>query len=169
MTHEVTLRAESVGDHPAIAGVVAAAFGRPEESRLVDLIRERGQALMSLVALVDDSIAGHLLVSPIQIDGADAGVWGGVAPLSVQPEYQGYGIGSALMLEMIARSKRSALAALFLLGNPDYYTRFEFQRSHIGNTYGATAAFMHLELIDGSLAGITGIAKYVEAFDEVGA
>ena len=59
--------------------------------------------------------------------------------------------------------------ALFLLGDPSYYSRFGYQQSHIGNEYGATDAFQHLELRPECLNCVEGTAYYVKAFSDVGA
>ena len=165
---EPNVRAESPADQQQIHDVVAAAFNRPQEARLVDLIRERDQVLVSLVAECDAKIVGHVLVSAIALGNDTSETYGGVAPLSVLPAYQREGIGARLMRAAIQQSGQLGLSALFLLGNPGYYSRFGFTRSHIGNEYGATDAFMHLELRPESLAGIQGTARYVDAFSDIG-
>jgi len=162
------IRGEEVDDIDAIDRVVTAAFGdREQEARLVSLIRQRRQSLVSLVAVDGDEVSGHVMVSPIDI--GVTGKYGGLAPLSVAPDFQGTGIGSKLMEAAIAASRNIGIAALFVLGDPNYYRRFGFTPSHIENEYGATDAFMHLELVPGCLAGVEGTAKYVAAFREVDA
>ena len=164
----ISIRPESNDDKLHIEHVVRSAFdNREEEPRLVSLIRERKQILISLVAVVDARIVGHVMVTPITIDKSDG--FGAIAPLSVAPDQQKTGIGSTLMEAAITESKALGLKALFLLGSPQYYPRFGFKASHIGNEYGATDAFMHLELVPGTLHGRTGTAQYVSAFNEVGA
>lgn len=169
MRHTVTIRPELEVDKTQIFRVVSAAFARDQEALLVDLIRDRSQTILSLVAVVEQKIVGHVLISRIRITGIAVDSFGGVAPLSVLPEFQTQGIGSHLMRSAIDGAKDLGLTALFLLGNPNYYKRFGFEQSHIGNEYGATDAFMHLEINSGSLSNTTGTAKYVEAFTEVGA
>jgi len=169
LSQQITIHLESPDDKSKIFRVVSSAFEHPTEAQLVDLIRDRNQALISLTAVQDSEIVGHVLVSPIAIEPASPGLYGGLAPLSVLPRLQRKGIGSLLMQEAIARSREIGLSALFLLGHPDYYARFGFTRSHIGNEYDATDAFMHIELDHASLTNVEGIAKYVEAFAEVDA
>ena len=70
------------------------------------------------------------------------------------------------MRAAIAGARRANLAALFLLGSPKYYPRFGFVRYHIQNEYGATDAFMHLEVEPGSLQAVQATARYVRAFGE---
>ncbi len=166
---EATIRPERPGDENAVGTVVAAAFGRDAEARLVALIRERGESRLSLVAEIHGEIVGHVLASPIRLTPPQAHRYLGIAPLSVAPEYQGQGIGGALMRAVIAAARIECIDALFLLGRPAYYTHFGFVRSHIGNVYGATDAFMHLELTASCLSNIGGTAHYVAAFGDVGA
>jgi len=166
----IEIREEQTTDISGIGDVVRDAFeGRKEEPRLVELIRDRKESLLSLVALESNRIVGHVMVSPIEVTSSASLTYGGIAPLSVASDRQRTGIGGALMEAVIARSPGIGLDALFLLGSPSYYPRFGFTASHIGNEYGATEAFMHLEVTVGCLRGQKGLAKYVSAFREVGA
>ncbi len=163
------IRREIPSDIDFISQLVEAAFQSSIEAELVSLIRSRQQSLVSLVASLEGEIVGHVMLTPIEIDTMATGNFAGVAPLSVAPQHQGKGIGGLLMHSVIAESKKLGFKALFLLGSPDYYPRFGFSPSHIGNEYGATDAFMHLELEPESLRSIQGKAKYVSAFQEIGA
>jgi putative acetyltransferase len=166
----VAIRAEAPGDAPAITEVVREAFGGNDaEPKLVSLIRQRGEVLTSLVAVRNEIIIGHVLVSPIELDAASDVEFAGIAPLSVAVDYQGQGIGGMLMRAAIAASRKQGIAALFLLGSPQYYRRFGFVSSHIGNEYGATDSFMHFEILPGCLQDKSGVARYVSAFQDAGA
>lgn len=159
------IRPATPGDAADIHHIVTSAFGREDEARLVQLIVDRGQALISLVAVSGDEMVGHVLVSPIELA---AGIrCAGIAPLSVLPVHQGRGFGSALMNHAIVAAREAGFDALFLLGDPDYYHRFGFRAARVGNEYGATDAFMALELRHGCLQGVSGTARYVDAFSEV--
>ncbi len=168
-TMTVEIRREKPEDIDGISRVVAKAFGRNLEAGLVTLIRSREQSLLSLVATENGEIVGHVMVSPIEITPAQQGDFGAVAPLSVLPRDQAKGIGSALMYAMIKQSRDLGFDALFLLGSPGYYPRFGFSPSHLDNEYGATDAFMQLELVQGCLETVKGKAVYVSAFGESGA
>lgn len=163
-----TIRAEEPADVGAISEVVRSAFGDDETPCLVELIRDRDESLVSLVALSDGKVIGHVMVSPITLAGR-SDQFGGAAPLSVVPLRQRTGVGSALMLAMIDACRALGLKGLFLLGSPAYYPRFGFTRSHIGNDYDATDAFMHLSLEPGCIEALVGDATYVSAFAESGA
>ena len=169
MSKRPLIRSEADEDHRTIFDVVGSAFGDPTEAKLVELIRSRNEAIISLVAEIDGSIVGHVLVSPIEIVPKFNGRLGGVAPLSVLPSFQKQGIGTLLMKAMMSQSPSMGLNALFLLGDPAYYSRFGFITSHLQNEYGETEAFMHLEIQKGCLGDTIGLAKYVSAFSEVGA
>ena len=127
-----------------------------------------GEAVIELSAFAADELVGHVLLSPIQIEPSVALHCLGIAPLSVLTRLHGQGVGSALMHRAIEESRALSVDAIFLLGAPAYYRRFGFQRTHIGNEYGATDAFMALELEKARLAGIEGIARYVGAFSDTG-
>lgn len=64
----VHVRRERPGDEAAIARVNDAAFGQPDESRLVDAVRRAGQATISLVASDEGGIIGHILFAPVRLD-----------------------------------------------------------------------------------------------------
>jgi putative acetyltransferase len=164
-----TIRTTDPDEYDAVAALVARAFGRDTESRLVLTIRQRREDVISLVAVEADRIVGHVLGSPITITPHADGVWLGLAPLAVEPDRQGCGVGGHLMRAAIEAARTRGASALFLLGNPLYYGRFGFRATHVDNDYGAKSSFMALELVDGCLAHVHGIAHYVSAFAETGA
>jgi len=78
----------------------------------------------------------------------------------VLPSYQKKGIGEQLLRHTIERAKRLDYNAIFIYGNPKYYSRFGFVNSekysistHDGSNFDD---FMTLELHKGALNGITG-------------
>ena len=70
----LVIRPEQPGDFESIDRVVGDAFDARGEVKLVRLIRERGESLISLVAEADHQVVGHVMVSPIDLDasGIDA-------------------------------------------------------------------------------------------------
>jgi putative acetyltransferase len=123
---------EDDSDHDAIASVVSRAFGSPIEARLIDAIRasESFVAGWSLVAVIDNHIVGHVMVSYATLQtGEDGRRTPNLSPLSVDPDYQGRGIGSALV-RAVAQLVDSAGEPLIVLeGNPVYYARFGFEHA----------------------------------------
>jgi len=173
--HDLILRPETARDGVAIFDVVKRAFSdREAESRLVDLIRERGNARLATVAETaadkGGELVGYVLASPLRLDPEPTPGLKcyGIAPVAVVPERQRDGIGSQLMRHVIELARAEQVDALFLLGSPAYYPRFGFAATHIGNEYGATDAFMALELTAGCLDGVEAMARYVEEFADLG-
>jgi putative acetyltransferase len=167
---DVRLRPAVAADQPAVLDVVRQAFGgRDEEPALVGLIQERGEAHLATVAEVEGEVVGYVLASPLRLEPPQPLQCLAIAPVAVVPARQREGIGIKLMQHAIEAARAQGVDALFLLGHPAYYPRFGFARTHIRNAYGATDAFMALELREGCLQGIDATARYVKAFAEVGA
>jgi len=126
----VIIRPEQLEDYEAIARVVRAAFeGRPNEARLVELLRAPPTYIpeLALVAGEDGAIVGHIMISYATLEGDETRQVLSLAPVSVAPERQGEGIGGALMRESIARADALGEPAIVLLGHPMYYPRFGFE------------------------------------------
>ena len=88
---------------------------------------------------------------------------GGVAPVSVLPENQSSGIGSLLMEAAIKKSKEMKIDALFLLGDPNYYKRFNYKVSNLPSEYSAEH-FQELELTKHCLVNVQSKVIYANAF-----
>lgn len=131
MIDGLTIRPEERGDFEAIYGVIQRAFTTQphadgDEQDLVNLLRERGELALSLVAeLPKRGVVGHIGFSPLTVDGADCG-WLQIAPVSVEPDLHHQGIGSALIKTGLARLKAQAICGVGVVGNPAYYERFGF-------------------------------------------
>jgi putative acetyltransferase len=117
------IRTELRGDEAAVASVVARAFGQADEARLVEQLRADGDAAISLVALLDDLVVGHVMLSRMLAPFRALGL----APLSVEPEHQRTGIGRALVGEALSLAGKQGWEAVFVLGDPAYYGRFGFR------------------------------------------
>ena len=170
----IKIRPERDEDHDAIFKVLCAAFGRENEARLVDELRASDSFAMdlSLVALKDGVVAGHILFSPIKIEVKNGFLPAlALAPLSVLPDLQNQGIGSELVKQGLARCRELGHKVVIVLGHPDYYTNLGFSSAsanHIEAPFPIPdEAFMVLELVPGVLDGISGIVKYPAAFDNV--
>lgn len=121
----VIVRLELAQDRSAVFGVHLAAFGGEAEARLVDGLRDDGNALpgLSLVALLEGDVAGHVVCSRGGVDGRPAL---GLGPLGVRPGDQRRGLGQALMHAVLAAADALDEPAVVLLGDPAYYRRFGF-------------------------------------------
>ncbi|MGH6946162.1 MAG: GNAT family N-acetyltransferase [Kiloniellales bacterium] len=161
------LREERPGDLAAVAVAITAAFGRPDETKLVAGLATDGDVVASLVAEIDDIIVGHVLFSRLPIEhrlGRLAAL--SLAPLAVVPQHQRQGIGSALVRTGLARCRERGEAAVVVLGEPSYYGRFGFSAEAAQRLAApfSGSAFMALELVPGSLAIDQGRVRYPAAF-----
>ncbi len=156
---------EEPQDTAAIRLVNEQAFGGSGEANAIDQLRARGAATLSLVAVIDDRVVGHLFFSPATIESPDRS-WPtlGLAPLSVLPDYQRQGIGTALMNAGLEECRQLGHERVIVLGHANYYPRFGFVRA---SRYGVRFEFeapdeacMLLALQPGALDGVTGVAKY---------
>lgn len=165
------VRGERPQDRASVRAVNTAAFETSAEADLVDALREQVHPLISLVAEMDGEIVGHILFSPVALDGHPERRILGLAPMAVLPARQRQGIGSALVRAGLERCRELGYGAVVLLGHPSYYPRFGFQpaaRFGIGSEFEAPdEAFMLLELAPGYLAGASGTVHFHAAFQNV--
>ncbi|KGX22891.1 acetyltransferase family protein [Burkholderia pseudomallei] len=95
------------------------------ERRIVDALRVDGRLSVSLVAVRDGRLVGHVAFSPVAI-GAGGEGWHGLAPLAVWPGCQRQGIGAALVRAGLDALRRAGARGCVVLGEPAYYARFGF-------------------------------------------
>lgn len=131
MTDNVLIRSETSADVSAISEVTVAAFrtlamGHLTEHLIIDALRAADALTISLVAEADGRIVGHIAFSPVTMSDGSSD-WYGLGPVSVLPEYQRRGIGSALIREGLARLQALGARGCCLVGHPEYYGRFGFQ------------------------------------------
>ncbi|MDD9908831.1 MAG: N-acetyltransferase [Ahrensia sp.] len=125
------IRNEQPSDIDVIRAVTQAAFAGQahsdqSEGAIIDRLRAADVLSLSLVALEDDEIIAHAAFSPVTIGGRDCG-WFGLGPVSVRPDRQGVGVGSALIRDALRRLKADGAGGLILVGDPGYYERFGFR------------------------------------------
>jgi putative acetyltransferase len=166
----LALRDERPVDRDAIGAVERAAFGRDGEAEVVDRLRQAGALALSLVAVLDGQIVGHLALSPVRIAGAGTRVLG-LGPMAVTPLYQGAAIGSRLVEEGLARARERGFHGVVVLGHPEFYPRFGFvPASRAGLRYPDPVpddAFMAAELAPNAFAACEGEVHYHPAFGAV--
>src|SRR5262245_37786056 len=94
----LTIRAETPEDIPIIHHINTVAFERPNEADLVDALRRNNALTISLVAVQDSHLIGHIAFSPVTITSSIAIIEAlGLGPMAVLPAYQRRGIGSQLV------------------------------------------------------------------------
>lgn len=128
---KMIVRHERPPDIAAISEVTRVAFenhpvSRQTEHYIVNALRVAGALTISLVAEIDGKVVGHAAFSPITItDGTTD--WYGLGPISVLPELQRQGIGTALMHEGLSQLRAMGANGCALVGDPAYYERFGFR------------------------------------------
>jgi putative acetyltransferase len=167
----ITIREEIPPDHEAVYRVNQQAFDTEAEAELVNLLRSSGKAVISLVAKAQGMLVGHILFSPVTIEPQRSN-WKalGLAPVAVSPERQRQGIGKALVKSGIERCRFLGIELVVVLGHPEYYPKFGFQKASdfgISNEYQADEAFMVLELVPGTLLRSRGLVRYAPEFNEL--
>jgi putative acetyltransferase len=126
-----SVRVTEARDTGAVDRVVEAAFGDEgaQVARLVRALDASGNTRASLVAEVDDEVVGHVQLSRSWVDARRALVEVVVlSPLSVVPDQQRRGIGTALSAAAVAEAERLGVPAVFLEGSPAYYGARGFDR-----------------------------------------
>ena len=147
------------------------AFGTPAEADLVDALRGSTGSI-SLVATVSGAAVGHILFTPVTLDGASAGRVAGLAPMAVLPAHQRTGVGTHLVRAGLAACREQGYRAVVVVGHPEYYPRFGFTPAH---TYGLQCefavpreAFLVTILDRQALPQLAGIVRYRPEFAAAG-
>jgi len=168
----ITIRLEQPDDVTVVHLINEKAFGQPAEADLVDTLRAVCANALSLVALSGDQVVGHLFFTPVKIRSAKGETQGmGLAPMAVMPELQRQGIGSQLVEAGLKVLRQQACPFVIVLGHPEYYPRFGFvpaSRHGLACQWERVPdeAFMVLILDEALMAGVSGVARYREEFDE---
>jgi len=133
MISEIVIRNETNDDIGAITEVTIAAFQTLEisnhtEQFIIEALRAARALTVSLVAMIDGRVIGHIAFSPVTIsDGTRE--WYGLGPVAVLPEYQRQGVGKALINEGLSRLKGLQARGCCLVGHPEYYRKFGFDNT----------------------------------------
>ncbi len=166
------VRREAASDVGAISAVQRAAFGRSSEAELVEALRRRAAPQLSLVAELGGRVVGHVFFSPVQLEGPGAPSAAALAPVGVDPDAQGRGVGSALVRAGLEGCRGLGWRAVFLVGDPAWYARFGFRlAAPLGFRYGDPTfdrALQVIELEAGSLRGFAGRVRFHRAFATTG-
>ena len=127
------------------------AFSTPDEARLVERLREDGDAVLSLVAVEADAVVGHVLFSRLRAPAAALAL----APLAVRADRRRRGIGARLVEAGLDRARREGWRAVVVLGDPAYYSRFGFRPEAVRGMASPYAgpALMGLAFPEGGLQG----------------
>lgn len=152
-------------DRPAIAEVNDLAFGQPDETALIDRLREDGDVLFELVAEeAGGAIDGHILFSRLWADRLE--LFAALAPMAVRPGRQRSGLGSDLVRVGLESAREFGVHGVLVLGHPAYYPRFGFAAetaAKVRSPYAGSPSFMALALEKGAFDEPLSVA-YPDAF-----
>ncbi|MBQ8278478.1 MAG: N-acetyltransferase [Roseburia sp.] len=119
------------------------------------------------VAEEDGKLIGNIVYAKMWKDGKICDEVIGFGPLSVLPEKQKQGVGSALVRESLKKAKEMGFKTVLITGNPDYYHRFGFDSA---SKFGVrlpdiaedeeASFFMAVELEEGYLSGHAGAYEF---------
>lgn len=165
----MNIRPERAEDAATIRDILVAAFPTAAEADLVE--RLRGDRDLALALVADDGGELHGYAAFVKLlvdDGERIHRAVGLAPVAVTPLRQRLGIGGALIREAHGLLAARAVPIVFVLGDPNYYTRQGYDPG-IALPFDCVYAgpyFMALRLTEN--APTHGKVRYPVAFDELG-
>ncbi|PZU95633.1 MAG: GNAT family N-acetyltransferase [Chelatococcus sp.] len=151
----LAIRHELPADSAAIERLHERAFGPGRFARTAFRLREGvpADSGLSFAAHVGTFLVGSIRVTPVQAGEHPALMLG---PLTVDPAFEGRGIGAALMNRSIDAAKANGHDLIMLVGDAPYYARFGFRMIPPGQLVLPGPAdptrFLALELVEGVLA-----------------
>lgn len=161
------VRLEREADQDRVFEIERSAFDSLVQPRLVDSLRASASPSLSLVAVREGEVVGHIFFSPVTCDAHPTLDAAQLSPVAIAPDCQGQGIGSALIRAALEQCPSRGWSAVFLVGNPLYYARFGFEMASQRefSCEGPHGPFLQvLELAPGALTGVTGQVDFHPAF-----
>ncbi|MCA9297686.1 MAG: N-acetyltransferase [Phycisphaerales bacterium] len=165
----MSIRTEAPEDRDAIHRLLVECFPTDGEANLVDRLRADGDLVISLVALVDHQIVGHVACSPVTTARGATGL--GLAPIAVATTHRRQGIAAHLVESAHDLAHAMGHAWIVVLGDPAYYARFGYAPASthgLVDAYGGGDAFQVLALCDGAVPTGDGLVEYARAFASLG-
>ena len=166
------IRREAETDVEAIRRITAAAFARPgygpTEAALVDELRASGAWIpaLSLVATgPGGEVTGHVLCTRGHVGDMPVLALG---PLTVRPDRQRAGVGSALMHAVLGAGDALGELLVALLGDPGYYGRFGFRLAseyRIAPPVAGWQPHFQVRVLTAYRPSVRGTFRYAEPFD----
>jgi len=159
------LRIEEAGDLAAIRAVHEESFPTRSEADLVDRLRADGDAVLSLVAVLENEIVGHVMFSVMRTPPRTLGL----GPVAVLTLHRRRGIAADLIRAGLKSAQQKGWKGVFVLGDPSYYCRFGFD-SALAAGFTSRYAGPHLMGLALKSEGLSqkGSLEYANAFGALG-
>jgi len=127
------IREATRDDAEDIKNVHLQAFDNSEAQMVADfavnLLNEyHPDHIISLVAIENNEIAGHIAFSPVYSENTNEHVGYILAPLAVTPKCQKNKIGTSLVKYGLDTISNMGAFMVFVYGDPNYYSRFGFKK-----------------------------------------
>lgn len=165
---EIEIRDEGKADQAVVFEIERSAFDSRVQADLVDALRESAEPYVSLVASEGGELVGHIFFSPVTFAQGVAPRAAQLSPVAVAPSHHRLGIGSALIVAGLERCREMGWRAVFLVGDPRFYSRFGFELARPGglSCEGPHDPFLQvIELDAGALSGVSGLVRFHRAFE----
>lgn len=146
-------------DAEAIDKLHARAFGPGRYARTAFRVREQAGegGTVGFVARVGSLLVGSVLLTPVRI-GEVSGLM--LGPLTVEPAFEGRGIGAALLRRSVEEGAALGVALILLVGDEPYYGRHGYKRVPVGQIRLPgpldPARLLALEVVPGAMATTKG-------------
>ena len=128
---EIIIRHEEPAEIPTTAKIVSAAFGRENEVKLLEALRQTAEFNPKLSLVADDeqgNILGYALYFQVLINSPTGSRHAaGLYPIAVAPEFQRSGVGERLVRHGLQRCGAVGHELVFVHYLPQFFTRFGFR------------------------------------------
>ena len=168
---DIDIRNESTGDYNNIKEINNLAFNQEKEGELIENLRKKPEFIseLSLVAVHDKKIIGHILCFPVTINSDKKSYTTlSLAPMAVLPSQQKKGVGGALIKAVLDKAAKFGFTSVVVLGHPQYYPRFGFRKAVIWKLkepFGVPEeVMMAIELKEGGLVSTGGMIEFPEEY-----
>lgn len=120
-----TIRPWGAADRQPVLDLYRDAFPEEDLTNLVSRLTKRAD-VTGLVAENAGEAVGFMALTDCRLAGRDITLCL-LGPLAVRPDLKARGLGGQLVRAGIDRARDKGHAAICVLGNPDYYGRFDFR------------------------------------------
>lgn len=176
--NEMTIREPFERERNEVLDIHMNAFGDDEGPVIAKLVNEllddvTARPIHSLVAEIDGRLLGHVLFTAVTVEPDNAKTKSQIlAPLAVVANRQRQGIGKRLVREGLRRLSDDKVKLVFVLGYPDYYSRFGFTPAGIRGLQAPypipdqhADAWMVHELVPGAIDSANGTVQCCKSLD----